>query len=70
MVGIVESKMIIIPDEFRSFDYPAMIESASTINGHQWSMSMLIGDNVPDGMKSFLHYLNVPWEERKDLAHP
>ena len=27
MVGMAESKMIVIPDEFRGFDYPAMIDT-------------------------------------------
>ena len=32
MVGTVESKMIVIPDQFRGYDYPAMINRLS----HQW----------------------------------
>lgn len=65
MVGMVESKMIIVPDQFRGFDFPAMIERLRP----QWpSMEHIyvIGDHVPAGMQSFSSLLNEPWEERRD----
>ena len=46
MVGMAESKMIVVPDEFRGFDYPAMIDRLS----HQWPSLehvYVIGENVP-----------------------
>lgn len=67
MVGMVESKMIVIPDQFRGYDYPAMINRLS----HQWPSVehvYVVGEKVPDGMKSFASLLEVPWEERKDMA--
>lgn len=65
MVGLAESKMIVIPAEFRGFNYPAMIETLL----EQWpSMEhvFVIGENVPSGMKSFSTLLHTPWEERRD----
>jgi len=67
MVGMVESKMIVIPDEFRGYDYPAMIERLS----HQWPSLehiYVVGEKVPNGMKSFSNILEEPWEERRDVS--
>ncbi|MDF2789831.1 MAG: acyl-CoA synthetase (AMP-forming)/AMP-acid ligase [Neobacillus sp.] len=66
MVRTAESKMIVVPDTFRGFDYPAMIERLS----HQWPALQhvyVIGENVPNGMKSFSSLLEEPWEERRDV---
>jgi len=66
MVGMVESKMIVVPDRFRGFDYPAMIERLS----HQWPALEHVyvhGENVPSGMKSLTALFEEPWEERMDV---
>ncbi|MGE7607133.1 AMP-binding protein [Peribacillus frigoritolerans] len=65
MVGMAESKMIVVPDYFRGFYYPDMIERLS----HQWpSMKHIyvIGENAPNGMKLFSSLFEEPWEERMD----
>ncbi|MFF5398464.1 AMP-binding protein [Peribacillus butanolivorans] len=67
MVEMAESKMIVVPDSFRGFHYPAMIERLS----HKWPSLehiYVIGDEVPNGMKSFSSLLEEPWEERMDAA--
>ncbi|MDP1419435.1 AMP-binding protein [Peribacillus simplex] len=67
MVGMAESKMIVVPDYFRGFYYPAMIERLS----HQWpSMKHIyvIGDNAPNGMKLFSSLFEEPWEDRMDSS--
>ncbi|MFE4240617.1 AMP-binding protein [Peribacillus butanolivorans] len=67
MVEMAESKMIVIPDGFRGFYYPAMIERLS----HKWPSLehiYVIGDEVPNGMKSFSSLLEEPWEERMDAS--
>ena len=67
MVGMAESKMIVVPDYFRGFYYPDMIERLS----HQWpSMKHIyvIGDNAPNGMKLFSSLFEEPWEERMDSS--
>ncbi|MFJ8257116.1 AMP-binding protein [Peribacillus asahii] len=66
MVGMVESKMMVVPDKFRGFDYPAMIERLS----HQWPAMEHVyvqGENIPSGMKSLATLFEEPWEERMDV---
>lgn len=67
MVNAVQSKMIIIPDTFRGFDYVKMIQGLRV----QWPFLqdvIVIGDNVPDDMKSIDVLLNTPWEEKLDVS--
>lgn len=67
MVKMAESKMIVIPDEFRGFNYPEMIEGLLP----QWpSMQhvFVTGENVPEGMKSFSSLLEEPLEEAGNLS--
>lgn len=67
MVGMAESKMIVVPDYFRGFYYPDMIERLS----HQWpSMKHIyvIGENAPNGMKLFSSLFDEPWEDRMDFS--
>ncbi|MFJ7509539.1 AMP-binding protein [Peribacillus simplex] len=67
MVGMAESKMIVVPDYFRGFYYPDMIERLR----HQWpSMKHIyvIGDNAPNGMKLFSSLFEEPWEDRMDSS--
>ncbi|HZG72568.1 MAG TPA: AMP-binding protein [Chondromyces sp.] len=67
MVRLVESKMIVVPDEFRGFNYPEMIKRLLP----EWpSMEhvFVLGKNVPAGMKSFAALIEVPWEERRDSS--
>lgn len=65
MVKMAESKMIVVPDEFRGFNYPEMIERLLP----KWPAMehiFVIGNHVPSGMKSFASLMDVPWEERRD----
>jgi cyclohexanecarboxylate-CoA ligase len=69
MVGMAESKMIVIPDEFRGYDYLAMINRLS----HQWPSLQhvyVIGEseNVPAYMKPLTSLFDKPWEEIRDPA--
>ncbi|WP_347942248.1 AMP-binding protein [Peribacillus simplex] len=67
MVGMAESKMIVVPEYFRGFYYPDMIERLS----HQWpSMKHIyvIGDSAPNGMKLFSSLFEEPWEDRMDSS--
>lgn len=67
MVEMAESKMIVVPDTFRGFDYPAMIKRLS----HRWSSLehvYVIGENVPAGMKPFSSLLDEPLEEYRDVS--
>ena len=67
MVGMAESKMIVVPEYFRGFYYPDMIERLS----HQWpSMKHIyvMGDSAPNGMKLFSSLFEEPWEDRMDSS--
>ncbi|WP_338450974.1 AMP-binding protein [Niallia oryzisoli] len=67
MVGMAESKMIVVPGEFRGYDYPAMIDRLS----HQWPSLehvYVIGENVPTHMKPLASLFDKPWEEICDPA--
>jgi len=67
MVNLAESKMIVIPDEFRGFRYPEMIQRLLP----QWPFMKhlyVVGDHVPEGMKPFSSLIDEPWEERMDPA--
>ncbi|WP_260286156.1 AMP-binding protein [Peribacillus aracenensis] len=67
MVGMAESKMIVVPEYFRGFYYPDMIERLS----HQWpSMKHIyvMGDRAPNGMKLFSSLFEEPWEDRMDSS--
>ena len=67
MVGLVKAKMLVIPDEFRGFDYTEMVRK---LRG-QWPFLehvFVIGDKIPEGMRSLSELFDTPWEEKKDAA--
>jgi cyclohexanecarboxylate-CoA ligase len=67
MVKMAESKMIVIPDEFRGFDYPEMVERLVP-QCPSLEHIFVIGNNVPDGMKNFSYLIDEPWEEKSDIS--
>ncbi|MFM1651632.1 AMP-binding protein [Brevibacillus sp. B_LB10_24] len=67
MVGMAEAKMIAIPDEFRGFRYPEMIERLRP-NWPALQSVIVVGDRVPAGMHSFHSLMQEPWEERRSPA--
>ncbi|WP_249870394.1 AMP-binding protein [Oceanobacillus saliphilus] len=67
MVNMAESKMIVVPDTFRNFDYPEMIERLQP----KWpSMEsvFVLGENVPSEMNPLTVLFEEPWEEKVDKA--
>ncbi|WP_042347225.1 AMP-binding protein [Bacillus massiliigorillae] len=67
MVSMAESKMIVVPDTFRGFDYPAMIDKLMP----QWTTvehAYVLGEQIPTNMKSFSSLLEEPWEEIVDSS--
>ncbi|UJL45489.1 AMP-binding protein [Virgibacillus sp. NKC19-16] len=67
MVKIAESKMIVIPDSFKGFDYPDMVQRIQ----EQWDNMehvFVMGDRVPEGMEPLSELLVTPWEEIKDVS--
>lgn len=66
MAGLAESKLIVVPREFREFDYPAMIER---IRPEVPSLQhVLVVDGQGEGTQSWEDFLATPWEERRDPA--
>jgi cyclohexanecarboxylate-CoA ligase len=60
MVGLAKSKLIVVPREFRGFDYPGMVER---LRGDWPALEdvLVIGD-------SWDEFIETPWEERRDPA--
>ena len=60
MVGLAESKVLVVPQEFRGYDYPAMVERLRP----QWPALqhvLVVGS-------SWEEFAGTPWEERRDPA--
>lgn len=67
MVKMADSKMIVIPDEFRGFNYTKMIEKLLP----QWPTMehvFVLGDDVPKGMNSFASLLEEPSEKFRNIS--
>lgn len=67
MLATVEAKMIVIPDEFRGFHYPEMLERLKPTLPHLQEIFVL-GETVPETMKPLTRLMDEPWEERKSVA--
>lgn len=67
MVRLAESKVLVIPDKFRSFDYTEMARRLRP-NWPDLEHIFVVGGHVPEGMRAFSELLNDPWEERRDRA--
>lgn len=64
MVGLVKAKMLVIPDEFRGFDYTEMVRK---LRG-KWPFLehvFVIGDKIPDGMRSLSELFDTSWGEKR-----
>lgn len=64
MVKMAESKLIVIPDEFRGFNYPEMIQRLLP-GWPAMKHVFVVGDKVPKGMSSFSKFLETGWENQK-----
>ncbi|KWX56507.1 AMP-binding protein [Mycobacterium sp. NAZ190054] len=60
MVGLARSKVLVVPQEFRGFDYPAMVER---LRGRWPGL-----DHVLVVGSSWDEFAATPWEERRDPA--
>ncbi|GAA3663162.1 hypothetical protein GCM10022237_23780 [Nocardioides ginsengisoli] len=61
MVGLAKSRLIVVPSEFRGFDYPAMVER---LRGG-WSQPV---DVLVVGDDSWSELVDTAWDERVDPA--
>jgi cyclohexanecarboxylate-CoA ligase len=70
ILDYAETALVLIPGAFRGFSYTAMMaELWPTLP--RLRHVLVIGDDVPAGMRSFREFLDTPWEERysaTDLA--
>ncbi|MBX5436091.1 MAG: AMP-binding protein [Alicyclobacillaceae bacterium] len=69
MVAMAESKVLVIPDEFGGFDYPAMVERLRP----GWPLLehvFVVGERVPAGMRPFAELMEEPWEQRRARSEP
>jgi cyclohexanecarboxylate-CoA ligase len=67
MVGLAESKVIVVPADFRGFDYVAMVDE---LRG-QWPAleHVLVVDGRPgQGTSSWEDFMATDWESRRDPA--
>ena len=67
MVGLARSKVIVVPSQFRGFDYPGMVDKLRV----DWPAleHVLVVDGSPgQGTRSWAEFMATPWEERRDPA--
>lgn len=63
MVGLAESKLVVVPREFRNFDHVAMIEQLRP----DWpALEHLLVVGGPEAPDSWEEFMATPWEERRD----
>lgn len=67
MVGLAESKMVVVPSTFRSFDHVDMIDQ---LRGDWPALEhVLVVDGKPgQGTSSWEDFVATPWGERRDRA--
>ncbi len=67
MVGLARSKVIVVPAEFRGFDYPAMIDKVHT-KAPALEYVLVIDGKPGQGTSSWQDFMATPWQERRDPA--
>src|SRR3954462_6103595 len=67
MVGLAKSKVLVVPQEFRRFDYPAMV---GKLRGDWPDLEHLLVVDGPttESQTSWQEFADTPWEERRDPA--
>ena len=63
MVGMAESKLLVVPSVFRGFDHAAMVAGLRS----EWpSVRRVLVVDARDGEDSFEEFMATPWEQRRD----
>ncbi len=63
MLNFAESKIFVVPREYRGFDYPAMVRGIRSQLSHLQRM-LVIGGSGEESFERVL--LEAPWEEKRD----
>ena len=66
MLGHSESSLLIIPQEFRRFDYANMVDGVRKELPALKHVLVIGGNKLPEGMLSFEEFMETRWEERRD----
>jgi cyclohexanecarboxylate-CoA ligase len=67
MVGLARSKLIVVPQAFRGFDYPAMVERLRP--GWPDLQHVLVVDgHAGEGVTTWEEFIATPWEQQRDPA--
>ena len=67
VLGFTEAKALVIPAQFRNFDYRAMVQELRP-QLPRLKHVFVIGDEAPAGMISYEEFIETPWERRRDRA--
>jgi cyclohexanecarboxylate-CoA ligase len=65
MVGLAKSKVIVVPKQFRGFDYPAMVAGLRAESPSLEHVLVVDGDGGP-GTTSWSDFIATPWEQQRD----
>ncbi len=69
ILNYAETALMLIPETFRNFSYTDML-SELWPNLPKLQHVLVIGDHVPEGMRSFQAFLDTPWEDRYPDGFP
>jgi cyclohexanecarboxylate-CoA ligase len=67
MVRLARSKVMVVPREFRSFDYPAMVDRLRPQLPDLQHLLVVDGE-TRGGQTSWAEFLATPWEERRNAG--
>ncbi|MCU1620500.1 MAG: AMP-dependent synthetase and ligase [Modestobacter sp.] len=67
MVALARSTVIVVPQEFRGFDYPGMVQR---LRGDWPDLRhvLVVDGPTTDSQTSWQEFIETPWEERRDPA--
>jgi cyclohexanecarboxylate-CoA ligase len=67
MVALAKSKVIVVPQEFRGYDYPGMV---ARLRGDWPAMThvLVVDGPTTDTQTSWAEFIETPWEERRAPA--
>ncbi|HEV7210732.1 MAG TPA: AMP-binding protein [Blastococcus sp.] len=67
MVGLAKSKVVVVAQEFRGYDYPAMIQRLS-VDWPALEHVLVVDGPTTHAQTSWQDFIETPWEERRDPA--